>query len=54
LIGSIVVIIGLAPLGWACGLYGPRWFSGRLGFVRIVIGFGSVLLMLLGLSLTFG
>jgi hypothetical protein len=53
-IGSILVLIGLIPLGWACGLYGPRWLLRRLGFVRPVVGCGSALVIFVGLFLAFG
>ncbi len=49
IVGLIFVVIGLAPLGWACSLYGPRWFSRRFGFVRPVVGCGSALVVLIGL-----
>jgi hypothetical protein len=49
----IVVFIGLAVLGWALGLYGPRWFRRRFGFVRILVGCGAGLVVLFGLSIAF-
>jgi hypothetical protein len=53
-IGLSLAFIGLIPFGWACGLYGPRWFARRFGFVRVIVGCGSGFVIFVGLLLSFG